>query len=391
MVEFPEGIYMSTTERTFDCIVLGTGGVGSAALYHLARRGAKVLGLDRFPPGHDNGSSHGQTRVIRLAYFEHADYVPLLRRAFELWEDLDHQHAEQLYVQTGVLEIGPRHGEVVPGVLEAARQHALAVEELSAQDMQHRFPGLRVPEDWIGVFEQRGGYLRVEDCVKAHAEAAVQHGAVLRIGEVVHSWETEGDSVVLHTDRETYRAGHLVITAGAWAPQMLQSLGVRFTVLRKLLLWYRTNTPDYRLETGFPVWLFETAAGIFYGFPEIDAMGLKLAEHTGGLPIDDPLQMDRQLTPEDRHPIDTFLPIHLPGVSSTCLQHVVCMYTVSPDQHFVVDRHPHAPQVCFAAGLSGHGFKFATVLGEALADLALDGATPLPIGFLGLDRLKQNA
>lgn len=377
---------MSSTDRVFDCIVLGVGGVGSAALEQLARRGAKVLGIDRFPPGHDQGSSHGHTRVIRLAYHEHADYVPLLHRAYALWEELESRSGTRLYVRTGILESGPRHGEVVSGVLQAAQQHALEVEELTAADIRQRFPGLRVPEHWVGVFEAHGGFLFVEAAVQAQANVAVQHGAQLRIGEVVQRWESVGDDVVVVTDRDTYRAARLVITAGAWAPQLLQALGLSLTVLRKPLLWYRTTTADYRLENGFPVWLFETPAGIIYGFPEIDARGLKVAEHTGGLPVDDPLHVDRGLTPADRAPIEAFLPDYLPGVSQECLRHVVCMYTMTPDQHFIVDHHPHAPQVCFVAGLSGHGFKFATVLGEVLADLALNGTTTLPVGFLGLRR-----
>jgi sarcosine oxidase len=372
--------------RTFDCIVLGVGGVGSAALYHLARRGARVLGLDRFTPGHDRGSSHGETRVIRLAYFEHPDYVPLLHRAYTLWEELASQRDETLYVQTGILEIGPRDGEVVPGVTKAARQHGLDVEELSAVDIRQGYPGIQLPEDWAGIFESRGGYLRVEACVRAHADEAVQHGAHLRTGEVIEGWDIDGDSVVVHTHQETYRAQQLIVTAGAWAPQLLESLGVHLTVLRKPLLWYRTQTPNYHVDNGFPVWLFETSSGTFYGFPEIDTIGIKVAEHSHGSPVDDPLALDSRLLPEDRQPVESFLAAHLPEVSRECLYHTVCMYTMTPDQHFLIDRHPQHAQVCFAAGLSGHGFKFATVLGEILAQLTWDGETPQPIGFLGLDR-----
>jgi len=383
--EVSQGKYRAM-RSTFDCIVLGVGGVGSAALYHVARRGARVLGLDRFTPGHDRGSSHGETRVIRLAYFEHADYVPLLRRAYTLWEELESQCDTTLYVQTGILEMGPPDGEVVSGVTKAARQHGLDVEELSAAAIRQRYPGIQLPEDWAGIFEARGGYLRVEASVRAHVDEAVKHGAHLRTGEVIQGWHIDGDSVVVQTDQETYRAQQLIVTAGAWAPRLLESLGVRLTVLRKPLLWYRTQTPNYHVDNGFPVWLFETASGVFYGFPEIDTMGLKVAEHSNGAPVDDPLALDRRLLPEDRQPVESFLATHLLDVSRECLHHTVCMYTMTPDQHFLIDRHPQHVQVCFAAGLSGHGFKFATVLGEILAQLTLDGETPQPIGFLGLDR-----
>jgi sarcosine oxidase len=363
--------------------------VGSAALYHLARRGARVLGIDRFPPGHDRGSSHGHTRVIRLAYFEHADYVSLLHRAYELWESLMAARQEPLYVQTGILEMGPQDGEIVPGVLEAARQHALEVEHLSAAEIQYRFPGVRAPEDWAGVYETRAGYLRVEECVRAHAEVAVAHGAALCVGEAVLGWETQGDHLVVRTDRDTYCTAHLVVTAGAWAPRLLASLGVELTVLRKPLLWYRPTTSDYRAESGFPVWIFETPAGVIYGFPEIDDRGLKLAEHSGGLPVANPFDVNRDLLDIDRPPVDACVRAHLPGLSTECLQHVVCMYTASPDGHFIIDRHPDNPRISFVTGLSGHGFKFTSVLGEIMADFALEGGTAQPVQFLGLSRFRH--
>ncbi len=380
---------MQAHNQTFDCLVLGTGGVGSAALYHLARRGARVLGIDRFPPGHDRGSSHGHTRVIRLAYFEHADYVPLLQRAYELWEALMAERQAPFYVQTGILEMGPPDGTIVPGVLDAARQHALEVEHLSAAEIHYRFPGVRAPEAWTGVYEARAGYLLVEECVRAHADAAVAHGAALHVGEEVQGWDTEGDHLVVRTDRATYRTAHLVVTAGAWAPQMLASLGVELTVVRKPLLWYRTTTSAYRVESGFPVWAFETPAGDIYGFPEIADQGLKLAEHSGGLPVADPLDVQRDLLAVDRPPVDACVRAHFPGVSTECLRHVVCMYTTSPDGHFLIDRHPDNPRISFVAGLSGHGFKFASVLGEIMADLALEDGTAHPIAFLGLRRFRQ--
>lgn len=381
---------MTSPNDVYDGIVLGTGGVGSTALYHLAQRGAKVLGIDRFPPGHDRGSSHGETRVIRLAYHEHPDYVPLLQRAYALWETMEQTRPESLYVQTGILEMGPETGGVVSGVLEAARLHNLEVETLTATEIEKRYAGLRVPASMAGVFEARAGFLRVEACVKAFADEAVKHGASLQTGETVLSWSSDGDGIAVETDRGRYRTGRLVVTAGAWAPQFLASLDIDFRVLRKPLLWYRTQTSDYRVENGFPVWLFETDLGAIYGFPEIDDMGFKLAEHTGGTEIADPLQPDRNLNAADRRPLETIINRHFPGVSTDCLHHAVCMYTVSPDEHFVIDRHPDDPRICFVAGLSGHGFKFASALGEIMSDLALDGETELPIAFLGLDRLRQD-
>ncbi|MCZ6793849.1 MAG: N-methyl-L-tryptophan oxidase [Planctomycetota bacterium] len=369
-----------------DCIVLGTGGVGSAALRHLARRGAKVLGLDRFPPGHDRGSSHGDTRVIRLAYMEHPDYVPLLRRAYELWQELEEVSGETLYTETGVLHGGPAGGHVVSGVLRSAREHGLDVEELSSADTQRRFPAFRVGEGFSAVFEPRAGYLAVERCVRAHADRALRDGAELRSDEPAISWKVEGSGVVVRTERESHAARSLVVTTGAWAPEILPGLGISLEVRRKPLFWFATDEPCYRRENGCPVFIFETDAGVFYGFPRIDGDGVKVAEHSGGRSVDDPLNVDREVDPREEARVAEFLGRHLPGVAGPRRRHAVCLYTMTPDEHFVVDRHPEHPQVAFAAGLSGHGFKFTSVLGEILADLALDGKTEAPVGFLSCRR-----
>jgi sarcosine oxidase len=374
------------TIPAFDVIVLGVGGVGSAALDQLARRGLRVLGLDRFPPGHDRGSSHGRTRLIRQAYFEHPDYVPLLRRAYELWADLSARSGKTLYHQVGVLQAGRPNGTVVPGVLASARQHGLDVEELSEGEITARFPGLRVPPPLVAVFERRAGYLDVEDCVREAARQAVDHGATLQIGESVRGWKVEGSGVAVETDRGTYRANSLIVSAGAWAGTLLADLGIRFQVVRKSLYWYAAPERLYSPAHGFPGFLYETDRGSFYGFPRIDDEGLKSAEHSGGIPVSDPLRVDRNPDPGETIRVEQFLAEYLPEVTPEPLRFGTCLYTLSPDGHFVVDRHPEHPQVVFAAGLSGHGFKFTTVLGEVLADLAAHGSTRLPIGFLSCQR-----
>ncbi len=363
---------------TYDCIVSGIGGVGSATLSHLAARGAKVLGIDPFPPGHDRGSSHGHTRMIRLAYFEHPDYVPLLRRAFELWEDL----GPGLYRETGVVQIGPPDGVVVPGVERAAREHGLEIEEIERGSV----PGLDWPESMRAVFEKRAGLLSVEECVRAHVARAQQHGAELRTGCTLLSWEADGDGVAVETTDGRLRASRLVITPGPWAPSVLDDLGVPFRVLRKSLFWYATDDPRH---VDIPAFYVELPHGHFYGFPKIDERGLKLSEHTGGTEIDEPLDANREAAPDEQARIEGFLAAHAPGASATRTDHEICFYTMTPDEHFLVDRHPRHPQVAFAAGLSGHGFKFASVLGEVLSDLALDGATHHPVAFLGLDRFSE--
>ena len=374
------------TIPTFDVIVLGVGGVGSAALDQLARRGLKVLGIDRFPPGHDRGSSHGRTRLIRQAYFEHPDYVPLLKRAYELWSDLSDRSGKTLYHEVGVLQAGRPDGTVVPGVLASSRQHGLDVEELSEEQVAARFPGLRVPLPLVAVFERRAGYLDVEDCVREAARLAVEQGATLEIGASIRAWKVDGSGVLVETDRGAFRATSLVVSAGAWAGTLLAGLCIPFQVVRKSLYWYAAPERLYSPALGFPGFLYETDGASFYGFPRIDERGLKAAEHTGGLPVADPLRVDRNPDPGETLRVEQFLAEYLPGVNREPLHFATCLYTLSPDGHFVVDRHPEHRQVAFAAGLSGHGFKFATVLGEALADLAQHGQTRLPIGFLSCQR-----
>lgn len=370
----------------YDAIVLGAGGVGAAALYHLARRGVRALGLDRFPPGHDRGSSHGDTRIIRQAYFEHADYVPLALRSYELWAELEARRGEQLFHQVGLLQIGPPQGPVVQGVLGSAQQHGLQVERLDDRQIAERFPGHRTPAGMIGVLERKAGYLRVEACVIAHADEAVKLGAELQTGVTVLSWRATSAGVEVETDRGQFTAGRLIISAGAWAPELLQDLGIRFEVRRKPLFWFATDSEKHLAAHGAPTFLYEMPHGVFYGFPQVDGHGVKVAEHSGGEPVPDPLALDRKLRAGEESRVAEFVAGQLPGVSTRMSRYSVCMYTMSPDEHFVVDRHPEHPHVVLAAGLSGHGFKFTCALGEALVELAMEGKTSLPMGFLAMGR-----
>ncbi len=370
----------------YDVIVLGTGGVGSAAAYQLARRGAKVLGIDQFPGGHDRGSSHGETRVIRQAYFEHSDYVPLLLRAYELWRELEQEAGIDLLHQVGLLQVGPPNGCVVHGVLEAARLHGLKVESLGRDEIPRRFPGFRAAEGTVGVFEPAAGYLRVERCVLAHLAAAKALGAEFRFGVVAQSWEQDGNGVRVITSDGTFTASKLIVTAGPWAPQLLADVGVKLVVRRKHLYWFPTNDRSYHELEGCPTYLYELPHGVYYGFPQIDELGVKVAEHSGGAVVDDPTNDPRPFDPADLARVEAFLTDFMPGVGRPMQRRSVCFYTMSPDEHFIVDRHPRQESVFFVAGLSGHGFKFTSVLGEALAEMALEGSTELPIGFLSLGR-----
>jgi len=377
----------------FDAIVIGTGGMGAAALMHLATRGVRVCGLDRFPPGHDRGSSHGQTRLIRMAYFEHPDYVPLLRRAYELWHELGDLSGRRLLVESGLLMAGPPAGEVVAGALASASIHSLPVERLTSDQAMARWPAFRLPEDWAAVHEARGGYLFVEECVKACAAEAVRLGARIDHGSAVRGWRSVGSAehgghVVVETESGSYAADRLVVTAGAWAADLLKLPSLPLHVLRKSLFWYRPEASAHADSTArhLPCFAFDGPTGFFYGFPALDARGVKIAEHTGGTPVTDPLHVDRGIDLHEQAKVEATLAAHLPGICGTQTDHSACLYTMSPDGHFVVGLHPHDNKVAIAAGFSGHGFKFASVMGEILADLTLDGKTNHPIGFLSPTR-----
>ncbi|QDU37537.1 Monomeric sarcosine oxidase [Maioricimonas rarisocia] len=377
--------------ETYDCIVIGVGGIGSACLYHLARRGHRVLGLEQFDVPTDRGSSHGESRVIRQAYFEHPDYVPLLKQAYAGWSALEDVSGRSLYQPTGILVAGPADGEAVAGCRLAASQHQLSIENLSTAQAMGRFPGLVIPQNLDVVFERDAGFLFVEDCVRAHADAALAAGAELRTRERVRSWQSNGGTVRLLTDRGRYEASRVIITAGPWSAHLLSELNLPLSVLRKVMTWHADRSGAMRVENGAPVWFIELPEGCFYGVPGVGGESVKVGEHTRGEAVTDPFTVDRGLRASDLLPIRSMLKQLLPGVSPEPSRLAVCMYTNSPDGHFIVDRYPGNDSVVLAAGFSGHGFKFAPVIGEALADLADAGRTDLPIGFLGLSRLLQKA
>ncbi len=370
---------------TYDAIVIGVGGTGSAACFHLARRGARVLGLEQFSEAHDRGSSHGQSRIIRKAYFEHPDYVPLLHRAYELWAQIDDETGVRLFERCGLLLGGPADGALMRGCRAAAAAHRLNLETVAPREVAARFPAFRAEEGLDVLFERDAGFLRVEECVRAHVRRAIECGADVRWNVRVLGWAAHGDSVVVQTDHGDFVAARLVICAGAWASRLLAALRLPLEVRRKVMLWVR-SAPEYRLDAGCPVFGFETEFGFLYGFPANEQGEMKVANHSGGEAVDDPASPDRALRPLDTAFLAPLALRHLPGMDTEVVRHAVCMYTMTPDEHFVIDRMAGCDNVVYAAGFSGHGFKFAPVVGVALADLALDGKTDAPIGFLSAYR-----
>ena len=378
---------LTMTRRHYDAIVLGLGGVGSATVLNAARRNLRVLGLEQYTPVHSRGSSHGHTRVIRQAYFEHPDYVPLLIDAYRQWADLEKATGTRLFEQVGILQIGRPDGDVCQGVLKSARQHDLQVDVLQPDDFRRQFPSLHICDHEIAVLERKAGFLYIERAVQTHLDQAKAYGAVLQFEESVRDWQIDKRGLVsVITDRQTYTADRLIIAAGSWIGRLLPHLADHLQVLRKHLHWFACSNRQLQQRT-LPIFFFETLGGEFYGFPCLDDRGLKVAEHTGGTPIERPEDDAMRIEPTDLCRVEKFLAERFPGTVFRRGDHSVCFYTISPDRHFFVDQHPQYPQVSFAAGLSGHGYKFAPTLGRALVDLVVDGRTDLPIDFLRFGRL----
>jgi sarcosine oxidase len=371
----------------FDIVVCGLGAMGSAALRELSRRGLRALGIDRFSPGHDRGSSHGATRIIRLAYFEHPSYVPLLRRTYELWRDLEEDAKETLLHVTGSAEIGAADGPLIQGVLASARTHGLRHQLLSAQELMRQFPAFHLPSQYVGVVQPDGGFLDAERSIHAMLAVAMQAGAEIRSGETIRTLETHASGVRIVTDRDTIAAGVAIIAAGPWLKSLLPDLRVPLRVTRQVIAWFAPTEPAVFAHGRNPVFLIESRHGIHYGFPpDVDGR-IKVAKHHHRDETVDPDTYDRTVSVADEALIRTVLADHIPAANGRQIEAKTCLYTVMPDGDFLIDRMPDCPQIIVASPCSGHGFKFAPVVGEILADLATAGATRHDIRRFSLGRL----
>lgn len=373
--------------KDFDVIVVGLGAMGTAACFHLAARGAKVLGLEQFDIPHSQGSSHGFSRMTRLAYYEHPDYVPLLKSAYSLWHDLEAQAGHKLIFVTGGLYLGPRDGHLVGGSLQAAQAHGLAHELIGRADLAKRFPQFQIPENFVAMLERDAGFILPEKAIAAQAELALRRGAELHGREPVLDWSSDGKGISVRTARDEYRANQIIFCGGAWTDRLVKDLGIPLRVTRQVVAWVWPKKPaDFELGR-LPVWAIDHLDGtIHYGFPMIhDCPGFKLAHHSPAQ-VADPNTIRRETDDADEQTIRPMLKQFIPDADGPLLSLRVCMYTNSPDSHFLIGRHPKHERVLVACGFSGHGFKFAPVIGKSLAELAIDGKTGHPIEFLKLAR-----
>lgn len=373
--------------RCYDAIVAGVGGFGSAALYRLARRGQRVLGLERFDVPHDLGSSGGITRIIRLAYYEDSSYVPLLARSYELWRDLEAEAGERLLVITGSVDASEEDGRIFRGSLESCLEHGLEHEVLTPEELAARFPGYRLPAGTMAVLQPEGGFLLPDRCIVAHASLAVAAGAELRARERLLGWEPAGESVRVRTDRAEYEAERLVLAGGAWMSELMGLPLVQAE--RQVLGWFQPLRPELFTPERFPVFNLELEDDHFYGFPAYGIPGFKLGRyHHLGEQVD-PDTVDRTPREDDEAVLRSFAERWFPDGAGPTMTLKACLFENTPDEHFVVDLHPESPQVVCLGGGSGHGFKFCSVLGEIAADLALDGQTQHDIRLLRLGRFGQ--
>lgn len=374
--------------KHFNTIVVGVGGMGSATCYELAKRGRRVLGIEQYDIPHDLGSSHGYTRIIRLAYYEHPSYVMLLKRAYELWDEIERKTRTQILHKIGSIDAGPADSWVFKGSLQSCVEHDLAHEVLTGREMAERWPGYQLPPDIMGVFQPDGGFLTPEKAVVAYVEAAHALGAEIHGRERMLDWEpTPEGGVRVITDRAEYTADSLVLTAGAWNQNKLPFLHGLAVPERQVLAWLQPERPELFQPEVFPVFNLLVPEGRYYGFPIYGVPGFKFGIYHHFEEQGYPEELDWEPHPEDEEALRDMASRYFPMGAGPTMSLKACMFTNSPDKHFIIDLHPDYPQISFAAGFSGHGYKFASVIGEIMADLAQRQQTRHDVSMFALTRL----
>ncbi|MFD2369096.1 N-methyl-L-tryptophan oxidase [Brevibacillus sp. GCM10020057] len=372
----------------YDVIIAGAGSMGMAAGYYLAKQGVRTLMLDAWDPPHTMGSHHGDTRIIRHAYGEGKQYVPLVLRAQELWLELQKAAGTKLFEQTGVLSAGPTDCPFLQELRESARAYSLPLEVLQAAEVNKRWPGILLPDDYYACLEPSSGVLYAEACITSYREQALAAGARLLTNTPVTSLSPDGAGVIVHTASGTYRGERLLLSAGAWNPALLASLGLKLPLVptRKTVAWFGADEELYSADR-FPAFIFNLEESMYYGFPSIDQAGVKIGRHDGGIEID-PDQLERTFGAflSDEGDVRAFLETYMPQAAGPLRQGRVCIYTMTPDEHFIIDRHPDYPQIVIAAGFSGHGFKFASAVGEAASELLTRGSSTYDLSMFSLRR-----
>ena len=381
---------------SFEVAVVGLGATGGAALYHLARRGVRAIGLERASPGHKGGSSHGESRIIRTAYFEHPSYVSLVRAAFANWRALEAASGQRLITPTGILEAGYAGSNLVAATLESIREHDLPHARMTGREASARFPAFNLPDDWETVFQPDAGILAADRAIALHIEGAKGAGAEVRAQTAVAAIEPRAGSVrIVLADGGVIEAGAVIVAAGAWINQLVPELAGQLTLSRQAVSWFAPARPDLTTPERMPVFLLDAdadpatgaPADVIYGFPDFAGTGVKAASHLLGRTLESGDAARQDAGAEDTAPIAAALARLIPAAAGSVKQRTTCLYTSTPDADFIVDRHPADPRLILASACSGHGFKFASVLGEILADLAQGREAAHDLSRFGLARL----
>ncbi|MFX3634331.1 MAG: N-methyl-L-tryptophan oxidase [Candidatus Pristimantibacillus sp.] len=377
---------------SYDVIVVGAGSMGMSAGYYLAKRGVKTLLIDAFDPPHPNGSHHGEPRLIRHAYDGGTAYTALALRAHQLWNELEEATGEKLLIQSGVLNMVTSKLFSIEEKIATAAAFQLNVEQLDAQEMQKRWPGLVLPEHYKGLYEPQAGYLLSEKCITAYRRMALAEGADLLVNTMVNQVEPDGEGVIIHTSTgDVFRASKVILSAGAWFKTLEPLISLPIKPVRKVVGWFESEESLFN-EGVFPGFTLNTENGGFYGFPSIGGAGVKIGRHESGVPW----QPGQELQPfghysEDERDIRETLESFMPQAAGKLLRGAVCKYEFTPDEDFIIDFHPNHANVLLAGGFSGHGFKFSSAVGEVLADLAVSGTTEQDISLFALSRFNSGA
>ncbi|HEY5824366.1 MAG TPA: N-methyl-L-tryptophan oxidase [Cyclobacteriaceae bacterium] len=386
-------IERTADQSNYDVIVLGVGSMGSSACYHLAKRGFKVLGLEQFDIPHELGSHAGQSRIIRKAYGEGSDYVPLLERAYQNWKTLESETGSQVYYKTGLAYFGAPEDPFLKTVKNSSVKYKIPLDHFTAEECDRKYPQFKLPQNFQRMEEPDAGFITPERSILLYVEQAILKGAVIRTKEKVIDWKRERGSVTVTTNRGTYKAKKLVITVGPWAGKMIPALASKLTITRQAIAWVKPKKWEQFTLGKFPCWILQNKEYDFYGFPILPVgtfggpLGMKLALHFPGADTTDPDAVNRNTKESDEKVLIDFLNQFIPDGYENTLVMKTCLYTNSPDKDFIIDYlSGFDKDVVLATGFSGHGFKFVSVVGEILADLAMNGSTSLPIGFLNAKR-----
>ncbi len=382
----------------FDYIVIGVGSMGSSTCYHLAKSGASVLGIEQFELAHEKGAHSGQSRIVRKAYFEHPDYIPLLERAYQNWEEIERVSGNKVYHTTGLFYTGPKGHPIIENIRAAAKTYNIPLLDSTQQDEISILPLFTVPDDYEWIYEPEAGFVETEKTILTYVEQAKKLGAEIHQQEKVIDWRIKDDGVEVRTDKGEYSCKKIIVTAGPWSAKLMPVIKDQLKITRQTLMWLQPEESSFFQSSSFPCWFVvdRDKPGAYYGFPiadigdEKNPNGFKFAYHYPGEETD-PDEVDRIISNEDTRPLLDFIDTYIPKAKGQVLGVKTCLYSNSIDEHFVIDCLKDTDgRVCFARGFSGHGFKFVSVVGEIMADLAMKGTTSLPIGFLRADRFEND-